>query len=1043
MRQKLKRLHFLLFLIGTVLAGTSYAQLHPVSGKVLEMGKPLEGATIKVEGKNKYTTTKADGTFNIYAENGDQLIITLVGYKSQKIKVSSADVNVSLIEEVSTLNDVVVTASGVKTKKREQGYTSTTIKGEELNVSKPTVLASALAGKVAGLEISGTNGGVNPSYRIILRGQRSLTGNNTALIILDNVIVPSGILGNINPQDIADVTVLNGASATALYGSQASNGALVVTTKRGKAGPPEINVSNTNTFESVAFTPKVQTDFGQGGDGYGIDVNGNPFFSPVENQAYGPRFDGTIRNLGVALADGSQNTAPYSYFKDRNKFWQTGTTNQTDFSISTGDEKSTLMFSGQYLSTTGTTWLDKYTRAAFRLNGSRKISDKININYGAFYTQNRYDVTSVSNGLYDYFLNMPGNIPITTFKDWHNDKFANPNGFYNPWYPNPYFAIENNRSHLNNDYFLGNVELKYAPLSWLSFTSRTGITVNSYSGQSTSGKFTYTNFAKTSSGGSKSDLAGAVGNVNAYTNQLTSTFLAEVKKNVKDFSFYFLAGGTLQQNTSNNTNASIVGLVTPDLYNLSNTLNLPAANAAQYEARQLGAYYELKIGYKNYLFLHTTGRNDWVSVLDVNNRSFFYPSVDVSFVATDAITALKTIKWLDVLKLRASASKVGQVNLKDYTYGAYALLPTFSQAGGYPYNGTAGYTVNNTIVARNLTPEITKGWETGLDFTLLKGMIDGSVTYYNTHTTNQTLTTSISSATGYSGFLTNTGETISQGVELRLALTPVKTKDWTVALNGTYTFNDNKVLSINAQLPRLSIASYANAGSYAVPTYQFPEIFGTDYFRDPQGHVIVDSKTGLPTVNYDFQALGNANVRNMIGLSPNIRYKQFNLSAVFEYRGGNKRYNLMGTSLDWSGMGIRTALFNRKRFVFPNSVIEDASGAYIKNTSVVVNQGNDGYWPTSTNVDASTNYISSGAYWKLRQLSLTYTVPTAALKATKAIKAATISVQGRNLFLWMPKDNLYTDPDYSGAGNDSNGIGLTGLESPPSRFYGFTVSLTF
>lgn len=1044
---KRPKIGHLLLLIGILLVNLSYGQTHSITGRIVgKDGKALEGATIKVEGKGASAMTKEDGSFTINASAGNELMISHVGYKAQKIKVSGSvsDYSVTLNEEMSMIDEVVVTAIGTTTKKREQGYFSTTLKYEELDISKPTVIASALAGKAAGLEITGIGGGVNPNYRVVLRGQRSLTGNNNALIIVDNIMVPSEVLTNLNPEDIADVTILNGASGTAIYGSAASNGAVVVTTKKGRPGPPQVHMGNTTTVEKVAYNPKLQKDYGSGGDGYGINSDGTPVYSPVENESYGPKFDGTMRDLGVPLADGTILTAPYSYFKDRNKFWQTGLSNQTDFSISQGDDHSSLLLSGQYLNTKGTTYQDRYTRAAFRINGSRKMSKELEVNYGAYYVQNRYNVTPLGDALYDQFLNMPANIPITHFKDWVHNEYANPNGYYNPWYGNPYFTIDNNRENTKNDYLIANAEIKFTPADWLTFTSRTGMTYRTVSDRYTTGMFHYTQFAKDASGNSKSDIAGGYSTDNYYMNTLNSTLLGEAKKNYRNFSLYGLVGGALQQDNQSYTSAGISGLVDSNLYNLSNTLNYPSASGAIYQDRQVGLFYQAKIGYKNWLFLNTTGRNDWVSILNPSNQSFFYPSVDASFIATDALDLFKDITWLDALKFRGSWSKVGQVNLANYTYGAYALQQTYGQILGYPFNGNPGYALGSTIIAKDLKPEITKGWEGGVDFSMLHNAIDGSITYYVTHTTNQTVNTGVSSASGFSSFLTNTGETVSKGLEVRLNLTPIRSKDWTVSLNSTFTYNDNRVLSISAALSQLELSGYSNAGSYAVPHYQFPELYGTDYVRDPKGRVVVDAVTGMPSVSSTLVYLGNANARTMIGLTPHIRYKQWTIEAVFEYRGGFKRYNEMGTDLDWSGMGIRTVAFNRQRFVFPNSVYMDDKGEYVVNKTVTVNQGNGngGFWTANEERGVGSNYVTNGAYWKLRQMVISYSLPPSLLKKIKTIKGGTISVQGRNLFLWLPKDNVYTDPDYSYNGT-GNGIGLTGYQTPPSRFFGGTLSITF
>ena len=271
----------------------TFGQGRSVKGKVTDVNaKPLEGVTIRVQGKAaKAVLTDSKGEFSVKVETSDVLLLSFIGMESQRVKVGNAQVlNVVLQESVNLMDEVVVTAGGVKTRRKEIGTAGTIIKNDALIAGKATSISADLQGKVAGLQISNTGGGINPNYRLILRGQRSLTGNNEALVVLDNVIVPTAVLGNLNPEDVEDVIVLNGAGAAALYGSQASNGALIITTKKGKNGLVQVGVSQTTSFESVAFFPKVQTKFGAGGTGYGTDANGQPIFSYLENQSYGPAF---------------------------------------------------------------------------------------------------------------------------------------------------------------------------------------------------------------------------------------------------------------------------------------------------------------------------------------------------------------------------------------------------------------------------------------------------------------------------------------------------------------------------------------------------------------------------------------------------------------------------------------------------------------------------------------------------------------------------------------------------------------------------------
>jgi len=1025
--------------------------LPPVKGIVVGIdGAPIPGTVIQLKGKNVGTVTDGEGQFELNVEIGSTLVIRSVGYETQEVTVeSTAPLRIVLKVNTSVLEEVIVTAGGIKSKRREIGTANTLVKADQLVAGKAVNIAGGLQGKVAGLQINATGGGVNPNYRLILRGQRSLTGNNQALVVLDNVIVPNEVLGNLNPQDVEDVTVLNGAGAAALYGSQASNGAIIVTTKKGKKGVTQVNVSNTTTLESVAFFPKLQYGYGAGGSAYGYDANGNPMFSNLENQSYGPAFDGSTVELGEPLEDGSQDYAIYSGNKEHNNFWETGVTNQTDFSVTNGDDKSTFYLSGQYVTVKGTTPKDKYNRTTLRANGTRKVGSKVNATYSVAYTQNRYDITTQTASMYSNLLNMPQNVDITKYKNWRTDKFANPNGFYNPWYQNPYFTLDNNRSKTRNDYLTGNIELKYSPLSWVDITARQGISTRNLSSKAWVGAFDYTSYAETTSG-SKSDIAATVADGSGYTTQLLTDFFAQFRKEYGNFSFNLIAGGQWRQDESKFINIGASGLTIPDLYNVSNSTSNPTASEANYKARQMGIYGDFRIGYKNFLFLHGTGRNDWVSTLAPENRSFFYPSIDLSFVASDAIRVLKESRTITYLKVRGGWSKVGQVNLgSSADFGAYYLQQTFGQANGYPYNGVAGYTVNNTLVSASLKPEITKGYEVGFDLNLFDDRIVSTVTWYSTKTDNQTVNTSVSNATGFSSYRVNSGQTTSQGLEVTAHVTPIRTGDLDVTVGGNYTFLDNKVDNISADLPRLSLASYTdNTGSYAVAGEIFPVIMGKDYSRDPQGRVIVDRVTGTPLVDDTIKILGNAVARHRLSLDLNVRFKQFRLSALMEYRGGYMVYNRMGLELDWSGTGYRTAAFNRERFVFPNSVYEDPNhpGVYIENTNITMRDGNgnSGFWSNDENRNVASNYITSGDFWKLREIALTYEVPASVLGRTGVIKGASISVQARNLFVWMAKSNYYTDPEYSDAGNDSNGIGLTGLgQTPPSRFYGATVSLTF
>lgn len=1036
-----------------LVGGELWAQERTVTGRVTssEEGVPLPGVNIVLKGTTNGAVTDGEGNYSLSVPpEGGTLVFTFIGLKSQEVEIGSrTTIDVQMEEDATQLSEIVITAGGLEVRTKEIGSAQAAVSPQSLTAGKAVNLAAGLQGKVPGFQINATSGGVNPEYRLVLRGQRSLTGNNQALVILDNIIVPNAVLSNLNMNDVESVNVLQGAGAAALYGSQASNGAIIITTKKGKRGITEVNVSQNVQFQQVAFFPKIQEKFGAGGSAYGTLPDGTPFFSYLENQSYGPRFDGSLRPLGAMLEDGTQLWNTYDFKKGHNQFWEIGATNQTDFSVSSGDEKSTFMISGQYVTVSGTTPGDKYTRGNVRINGTRSIGDKLMVTYTSSFSPNKYDIASRTGSMYDNMLNMPSNVDITRFKNWRTDPLANPNGFYNPWYENPYFTADNYREINKNNYLTGNLELKFTPVEGLDLIARQGLSSRNFSQKAKQGQFKYTDYAKNTDASSKTDIPAAVSETSNQTTQLVTDLMGQYFKVFGDVSLNVVAGGQLIDNQTRLLSVGIAGLVVNDLYNLSNGTGNPSYGEGDFHTRLMGAYGKATIGYKDFLFVTATGRNDWDSRLSKANRSFFYPSAEASFILTDAFSSLKG-GALSFLKIRGSVSKTGLVNLgnilnNDFTdLGAYRLQATFSQINGFPYGSLAGFSVGNQIVSNDLKPEITKSYEYGADFNLWNDRVVSSITYFNSRTTDQTITTALSSSTGFTNLLTNIGETSSKGIEAALHVTPLRNENLEVTLGGNYTYLDNEVVSISDLLPQLALATSGNAVSAAVAGESFPVIMGLDYQRDPQGRVIVDPMTGVPSATSQNIILGNATPKHRLGMDAIASYKNIRFSILFEYRTGYRIFNGMGGSTDWSGTGYRTAVYDRLGFIFPNSVIDNGDGTYSENTTVAIanGNGNAGFWSDGINRNTTSNYVTSGTFLKLREASIAYDFPESWVSKTRVLKGATFSIQGRNLFLWMAKDNYYTDPEYSSAGASGNGSGLNDIgQTPPSRYFGGTLSL--
>jgi len=1023
-----------------LLAFSAVAQERTITGTVMarEDGLPIPGVSVRVkELPNLGGQTSADGKFTLRVPSAAKtLVISYLGYVTQEVAVQSNGINISLMSDSKSLEEVVVTAGGLSTTRAQLGTAATTIKAQELTQAKPTSVASALTGKVAGLQLNTVSSGVNPTYRLVLRGNRSLLGNNQALVVVDNVIVPSSILGNLNPEDIEDIQVLNGGGAAALYGSDASNGALIITTKKGKKGAPVIKIGQTTNLEKVSFYPKLQSQFGSGAD------NDVQIYTEHENQQYGPAFDGSMREIGDKLEDGSIQSVVYSPNKSRNEFWDTGVTSMTDFSLSNGDDLSTYYVAAQYLDAKGTTPKDKYNRFSLRLNGSRSFSKMLEASYSVNYVQNRYDITTATSSMYDQILQTSAQIPLTSYKDWRNDKFANPNGYFNAYYANPYFTIDNNRQATRNDYLTGNVDFKLKPTEWLSFLYRANISTTNSSNKTRVNKFVLSAYTKSLGLSSlkNNDIPGSVSDGASYTTQLFSEFQANINKRfAEDFKLDLTLGTSLRNNTAKNVGVAASGLTFSGLYNVAHRL---AANTTGSESnstvRQQGVYGDLRLGFKDFLYLHATGRNDWFSTLPEASRSIFYPSVDASFVVTNAFESLRNSEILNSLKLRAGYTTVGNVNLN-----AYSLLTTFGQSGGYPYNNNPGYGISTTIYNPNLKPEKTNGFEGGFDAQLFNNRLTASVTYFNTRTVDQIVPVNVSAASGFSTYYTNTGEVSNQGIENTLNIVAFRSRDWELSLGGNYTYNTNKVISISNDVSRLGLSTGGSAQTYAEAGQLYPILRGSAFKRDPEGRIIVDARTGYPSATETIEILGNSSPKHILGLNAAINFKGLRLAAVAEYRGGYSIYNSGADGFEFSGSGARTVLYNRERFVIPNSsYLDPVTQQYVANTTVTVRDGGAGFWSQSSpNRAIAENYIVNGAYWKIREISLSYNLPKTILGDMKYVKGVNLSAQGRNLFLFLPKENLYTDPDYT-LGN--NAIGINTLsQTPPTRFFGGSITLTF
>ena len=1057
-----------------------YAQNRSLSGRVTDRtsGQGLPGATVLVKGTTVGASTNADGSFSLSVPTtATTLTFSSIGYTSvDKTIGSDATYDVSLASDVKQLGEVVVTgALGLQRQSREIGYATATIDTKELNQARVTNVTNGLAGKVSGLQIQTLSAGINPQVRVTLRGSRSLTGENQALIVVDGVLSTSEVLTALNPDDIDNITVLKGANAAALYGSQASNGALIITTKKG-GNTPTVTFSHTSQFESLAFLPKLQDQFGLGAQDYRESVSGGlPLFpddkhdridadysaqyNPYENQQFGPKFDGSLQTLGLQLENGHIQIMPYiARPNERRDFFNTGYQMQNNVSFAGGDDKSKIFVSFQNVKNHGLVPKDIFDRNAFRLNASREFG-KLTVGFNSSYSQKLVDATSNldrNNSVYWNIVNTSVQIPITQYKDWRNNEFANPNGYYNEYYYNPYFTIDNNRQKLRENYIIGDVNLGYKLFDWMSIQYRLGATIINQTNQYAQDKFAYA--AYIANANRRADIPGFVSQQSSDLTRLNSDFFINIDKSFGDISTKLILGNNTQSGNSRFLNANSNALAVPGLFNLENRIGQLQGSQQSFRYHQTSLFADLTLGYKEYLFLHASGRNDWTSILAKNNRSFFYPSADLSLVFTDAIPTLKDVSFIDYGKIRAGIARVGQANLGGYSrsgvansFGAYALDPFFQLGSGYPFGASTSFSQSNQIVSPDLKPEFTRSIEAGLELSFLKRRVGFAATYYKQNTTNQTIQAGVSRATGFSSYLLNAGEVSNDGVELDLNLTPIQLENsLTFKIGANYNYNKNKVVSIAPGVDELSLGGTGNATVFAIKGQPFPVIKGSYYVRDENNRVILDpakdpdgNTVYFPRKAADTKILGNTLPKNKFGFNSSLAYKGITLAAQAEYRTGYVVYHTIGENLDFTGGSQRSAQYDRAPFVFPNSSTLEG-GVYVANSTKKTPGGSEFWANAAYNTSVAENYITKGDFFKIREVSLSYNLPTSMLSKVGFIKGVGLNLYGRNLYTWVPKENQWTDPEFGFGNSNSNAVGINSiLQTPPTKFYGASISATF
>ena len=937
---------------------------------------------------------------------------------------------------------VINVAQGIRRVPKELPYGVDEVKTKELVQAAPINAVTALAGKVSGLNIATRNNGVNPTTGVVLRGFKSLSGNNQALIVIDNVIQASSALNNLNPNDIASIVVLKSTNATVLYGSEGSNGALIVTTKQGTNNQKlEVAFNTSYTVESVKYFPELQTTFGPGF---------NDIYDPIENTNWGPRFDGLPRRLGPILADGSFQTKPYAAVENgRKNFFVDGVTSINGVSVSGGDEKSTFFLSAQRTDVTGVTPKDEYVKDNFRLNASR-TAGKLKVSSNVSFYNDKTNVQGAggyqNRDIYWNVLNTAASVNLPDYKDWRNNKFATPEGYYNDYYQNPYMLLDKNRNTATQNRLLGNIRLDYKFTKDFSvYYSFAGTFLNQYN-KNTREAITYN--PVTAPRRAANNTPASVGTSSSTSRRLNSDLVFKYDKKLSEmFDLKVNLGTSVSTITNRRVTIAAQNLLFPGLFDPSTRTgelsqggeaiyDLPASGNRETEQRLFGYYIDGTLGINNYLFLSGNYRTDRSSTLPSGDYFDYYGGG----FSLDVTKALPTIKGnvLKSAKLTGAYSVTGN-GVTPFVGYANEL---YTVAGGFPYGGTAGYSITSFSVDPTLRPETSKTAEVGAELSFFNDRIKLNGAYFKTNSIDQFNSVGTSSASGASSFRTNSGEIENKGFEIDLTVMPVRTEnfEWTVGANLSKIENKVVELADGAARQQVGLAA-ADVGIFAAVGSSYPSLFGTAYTRDEEGRVVIGAD-GNPLVSSELVNLGSTTPNLIIGLNTSIRYKQVTLTAVADYRTGHVYYNNLVDALEFTGSTQYSVTSGRQPFVFPNSSIESApgSGVFVPNTNITTADGGYTFW-TGTYQAIKENYVVDATTFKLREVALTYDLPSRFLAKT-AISGISVGFVARNVLMLRSAQNKYTDPEFTTDGQQVSGFG-TQSQLPPTGSYGFKLDVKF
>lgn len=963
--------------------------------------------------------------------------ISFVGMLTEEVAITPI-LKIMLKSDSQQIDEVVVTAMGIKRSEKSLGYSVSSVKGDEMTKARESNMLNSLSGKVAGLQIAQSSGTVGGSSSIQIRGASSIGTVSSPLFIVDGLPIDNGSYnpdrtngivdvgnraGDINSDDIESINVLKGAAATALYGARAKDGAIVITTKKGKNNSKvSITVNSSTRFENVLKLPEFQNEYAQGSYGeYNVKMlNGwGPKISAVQDKQFAD-----YKGDKVTLQAHPDNVK---------EFYETGMSYINNVALAGGGEKADFRLSFTSTNQNGVVPGSDYNKYTFAVNAgmdfTSNFSGRVSAQYVRSDSEGRPAQGANDNNLLVPLVNgLPRTININEIKNnWMDEKgkqvTLDPEGKSN----NPYWIINKNKFTNSLDRLIGNVTLTYKPFEGLTITNNAGT------------DFYTEDRRKLYAKGTVGALNGKFQTWNLYNRIINNDLMVSYEKTfAKDFNFKALVGHNLYQSEWKNNNVLAQNLVVDGLYAYTNAKSTTPVNYSE-KKRLVGLYGDISLGYKDMAFINVTGRNDWSSTLPLNNRSYFYPSISGSFIFTEL---MENKSILNYGKIRMSYANVGSDEdpyslAFKYTPESSYFLQYLGYTNTFPHNGLVGFTGPRVLPNENLKPQNQSSFEVGADLRFFTGRIRLDMTYYSNVTKNQIVSLDVPLSTGYFANNINAGKISNKGVEITLGITPVQTRGFKWDLDATFASNEQIVKELAEGLDEYTLTSGLSGLQVKAAKDESFGLYGSAWKRDDKGNYVINDKTGLrETVNN--VRLGDLYPDFTMGINNTFSYKGFTLSFLIDIRQGGSLYSETVANLRTSGLATETLAHREDASFIESGVILQSDGTYRPN-DVPVKSMQD-YWQHTANSSNNEGNIFDASFVKLRELQFAYSFPSKWFNKF-FVKSLDLGFEARNL--WIIKDHTpHIDPEANFFGPAQIGGGVEFNSIPSTRSFGFNIRLT-